>query len=156
MSKRMKVLVSVLVAVVLLTVGGVATVMADDGSTATDNETGRNCLQAMVAKNLGVTDEELANAFKLARQEMCEADFIRYLDKALAEERITEDEYNAIIAWWEVRPEAVDSLFPCSFGASALGDRHMWGAHINPAIVGKHMWGGYKGWHGMRLPKLAD
>ena len=69
MSKRVKVLVSVLAAVVLLTVGSVTAVMANDGSTATDNETGRKGLQARVAENLGVTDEELASAFREARQE---------------------------------------------------------------------------------------
>ena len=142
MSKKVKILVSVLVAVVLLTVGGAAAVMADDGSTATDNETGRKGLQARVAENLGVTDEELASAFREARQEMCEAAFIRYLDKALAEERITEDEYNAIIAWWEARPEAVDSLFPHVLGTPALG--------------GRHMWGGYRGWCRPIPPKVAD
>ena len=146
MSKRMKVLVSVLVAVVLLTVGGVATVMADDGSTATDNETGRKGLQARVAENLGITDEELANAFREARQEMCEEAFIRYLDKALAEERITEDEYNAIIAWWGERPEAVDSLFPSALGARGLPGRHMGGGYKFMAPWGGHMRGSPRGW----------
>ena len=142
MSKRMKVLVSVLVAVVLLTVGGVATVMADDGSTATDNETGRKGLQARVAENLGITDEELANAFKLAQQEMRQEAFIRFLDKALGNERITEAEYNAIIAWWDARPEAVDSLLPHALGT--------------PALRARHMWGGHRGWCEPRLPKVAD
>ena len=132
MSKKVRVLVAVLVAILLLTVGGIATVMADDGSTATDNETGRKGLQARVAEKLGVTDEELANAFKQAWQEMREEAFIKYLDKAFENERITEEEYNAIITWWEARPEAADSLLPRTFGA--------------PALRGRHMWGGYRGW----------
>ena len=141
-SKRMKVLVSVLVAVVLLTVGGAAAVMADDGSTATDNETGRMGLQARVAKNLGIADEALANAFKLARQEMRAEAFTRFLDKALEDERITEPDYDAIIAWWEARPEAVDSLFPHALGAPGLRSRHMQGSH--------------RGWCGPRLPRPAE
>ncbi len=142
MSKRMKILVSVLVAILLLTMGGVAAVMADDGSTATDNETARKGIQARIAKNLGVTEEELANAFKQAWQEMRQEAFIRCLDKALENERITKSDYDAIIGWWEARPEVVDSLFPHALGA--------------PALRGRHMWGGYRGWHSMGPPKLAD
>ena len=156
MSKKVKVLVSVLVAVVLLTVGGAATVMANDGSTATDNETGRRCLQARVAEKLGIPSDNMTNAFKLSRQEMREGAFIRLIDKALENECITEDDYDEIIGWLETRPEVLDSLFPCSFGASALGSRHMWGARINQAILGKHMWGGYKGWHRPSPPEQAD
>ena len=82
MPKRMKVFVSVLVAVLLLTVGGVATVMADGGSTATvmadggstatDNETGRNGFQARVAGILGIPQEDLVAAFGQAREEQRE------------------------------------------------------------------------------------
>ena len=72
MSKRIKVFVSVLVAVVLLTVGGVATVMADGGSTVTDNETGRNGFQARVAEILGISAEDLVAAFGQAREEQRE------------------------------------------------------------------------------------
>jgi len=129
MSKKVKVLVSVLVAVVLLTVGGAAAVMADDGSTATDNETGRKGLLARVAENLGITDEELANAFKQARQEMREEAFIRYLDKAVEDGLITQQEANEIREWWEQRPEAIDCLTPRCFLGKALLSRHMWGAH---------------------------
>ena len=74
MPQRVKVLVSVLVAVVLLTVGGAATVMANDEPTATDNETGRKGLQARVAEILGVSEEELVNAFEQAQQSDAEAD----------------------------------------------------------------------------------
>ena len=131
MSKKVKVLVSVLVAVVLLTVGGTATVLADDGSTATANEAGTKGLLARVAEHLGITDEELANAFELARQEMRKEAFIRFLDKALENERITEPEYEAIIAWWEDRPEALDCLFPPALGAGGLRGRHMWACGDN-------------------------
>ncbi len=146
MSKRMKVLVSVLAVVVLLTVGGAAAVMADDGSAATDNETGRKGLQARLAEKLGVTDEELANVFKQVRQEMREEAFIKYLDKALENERITEPDYDEIIGWWEARPEVLDSLFPHALGASALGGRHMRGGYKFMAPWGRHMRGGPRGW----------
>lgn len=128
MSKKMKVLVSVLVAVLVLVVAGTAMVMADDGSTATDNETGRKSLQARVAQNLGITEEELANAFRQAWQEMREEAFIRFLDKALQNERISQEEYDAIIEWWEQKPEALDeALLPGAFGFACPRDGQMLG-----------------------------
>ena len=143
MSKRMKVLVTVLVAVVLLTVGGAATVMADDGATSSSNTTSTNSLLARVADKLGVTEEELANAFREARQEMREGAFIRSLDRAVEKGCLTEPEANEIKGWWGERPEVLDlGLFRCTLGASGLR--------------GRHMWGGHRGWHRMRPPKLAD
>ena len=171
MSKKMKVLVSVLVVVVLLTVGGAATVLADDGSTPTDNEAGRKGFQARLADILGLTDEELANACEQAQQQMREEAFIRFLDKAFENERITEADYDAIITWWEARPEAVDSLFPHVLGAPGLrgafgppglgGAPGLRGAFGPP---GKHkgggppglFGGGHRGGHGPGLPKPGN
>ena len=128
MSKKMKVLVSVLVAVVLLTVGGVATVMADDGSTATENETGRKGLQARVAEILGIPSDNLTSAFEQAWQEIRDEAFIRYLDKAVEEGLIDEEEAGEIEAWWGNRPEALDRLVPRARTFLALHSRHMWSA----------------------------
>jgi len=107
MSQKVKVLVSVLVVVILLTVGGTATVMANDESTAIDDETGRKGLQARVAEILGVSEEELVNAFEQAQQEMRGEAFISYLDKAVENGLITQDEADEIADWWLNRPEAV-------------------------------------------------
>ena len=141
MSRKVKVLVSVLVAVVLLTVGGTATVMAQEGEFAptpepsttalivTANTTG---LLARVAEKLGITEEELINAFKQAQQEMSDEAFFKYLDKAVEEGLIDEGEAEAIKGWWQQRPEVLDSgLFPGVFGAPALRGRHMWAYGAN-------------------------
>ncbi len=143
MSKRMKVLVSVLAAVLLLTVGGAATVMAQKKESAltpepttkifmvTANTTG---LLARVAGILDIPEEDLVNAFKQAQQEMKEEAFLRFLDKAVEEGRITQAEADEILEWREQRPEVLSSgLFLRSFGFRALH--------------GGHMWGGYRGWH---------
>lgn len=129
MSKRMKVFVAVLVAILMLTVGGAATVMADDGSTATENETGRKGLQARVAEILGIPSDNLTSAFEQAQQEMREEAFIRYLDKAVEEGLITQQEADEIIEWLEQRPESLDRLSPRCFFGKALHNRHMWSAH---------------------------
>lgn len=71
MSKKVKVLISVVVAVLVLTVGATTVVMAqDNGSTSTSNTTGANGLLARVADKLGISQEELTDAFNQARQEI--------------------------------------------------------------------------------------
>ena len=132
MSKRMRVLIAVLVAVVLLTVGSAATatVMADDGSTATSNTTNTRGLFPRVAEILDIPQEKLANAVAQARQEMRKEAFTRCLDKALEKGRIDEDDAGEIKEWWGQRPEVLDSgLFRRALGGPALGGRHMWGGH---------------------------
>jgi hypothetical protein len=71
MSRRIKVIISVLVAVVVLTVGSAATVMAE-GEATPPPEAGAKCLPARVAQILGISQEDLTNAFEQARQEMRE------------------------------------------------------------------------------------
>ena len=134
MSKRMKLLVSVLVAVVLLTVGGTATVMAQEEKSApapdpstkifmtTANTTG---LLARVAEILGVSQDELTTAFKKARQEMSEEAFTNYLNKAVEEGLITQGEAKEIEDWWLNRPEAAGRLFPHASSLSGKQNRQM-------------------------------
>lgn len=132
MSKKIKVLVSVLVAVLLLSVGGVATVMADDGSTATSNEVGSRSLFARVADILDIPEEDLINAFRQARQEMRDVAFARYLDKAVEKQLITEREADEIEEWWEERPESLDCLPP--------------GCFVSKGLLGRPIWGPCRGW----------
>ena len=79
MSKRLKVFVSVLIAVALLIVGSAATVMAQEEPTQeepTEPECelapcfGNNALLGKVAELLGMTPEELIDIFKQAQQEL--------------------------------------------------------------------------------------
>lgn len=149
MSKKVKVVVSVLVAVVLLAVGGTATVLADENNndeeatvTATENVTATKGLLARVADNLGITEEELVNAFKQARQEMREEAFIRYLDKAVEKGLITQEEADEIEEWWGERPEVLDQgVFRRAFNTPGLRGR-----------LGTFP----RGWGRLRMHKLAD
>ena len=114
MSRKAKVLVSVLVVAVLLTVGGAATVMAQDeppppaGEEAAPPEEGTEGLLARVADILGVTQEELVDAFRQARQGMMEEAFFNCLDRAVEEGLITQEEADEIKEWWQQKPEALD------------------------------------------------
>jgi len=101
MSKKVKVLISAVVVALLLTVGATVTVMAE----GEEEETGENGLLGRVAEILGIDEEELTAAFEQAQQEMSEETFIRALDKAVEEERITREQANEIIEWWLEKPD---------------------------------------------------
>ncbi len=139
MSKRLRILVSVLVAVVLLIVGSAVTVMAQEEPTqeepAQEEPTelelelascfGNNALLAKVAELLGMTPEELIDIFKEAQQELRNEAFVKYVEKAAEEGIITPEEAEEIITWWENRPEAVDRLLPWFHILPAIRSRHM-------------------------------
>jgi len=118
MSKKMKALVSVLLAVILLTAGSTAAVMAQEDEEPTpqaEESTApmeANGLLTRVAGILGVPEEELREAFQEARQEMTqerwEETFYQMLEKAVAEELITPEEAEEIKEWWAQKPEALD------------------------------------------------
>ena len=127
MSKKMKVLVSVLVAILVLTVGGTTIAMAQEGEEPEPQdeeltaEVGENDFLARVAEILGIPEEELREAFQQARQEMMEERwekaFNRLLDKAVAEGLLTPEEAEEIREWWEEKPEVLDrNLLRHAFG----------------------------------------
>ena len=132
MSKKMKVIVSVLVAVLLLTVGGTTIAMAQEDEEEpvpeSDNVTeldevlpellevmptwAEDGLLSRVAGILGVSEGELRDAVRQAREETRDEKFTealyRILDEAVDEDLISEDEAAAIKEWWEQKPDALD------------------------------------------------
>ncbi len=104
MSRRVKILISALVVILLLAVGGTAMVLAQEEPTPEASAEG---LLARVAEILDIPQEDLVNAFKQARQEMRQEAFVRALDKAVAEGYITQEEANEIKEWWQQKPEAL-------------------------------------------------
>jgi len=76
MFRRIKVIISVLVAVVVLTVGSAAPVMAE-GENTPPPEARAECLLTRIAQILGISQEDLTNAFEQARQEIREEASIR-------------------------------------------------------------------------------
>jgi len=106
MSKKVKVLISVLVATLLLTVGGATMVMAEgEAETTPPPEATAKGLLERVADILEIDEEDLISAFKQAQQEMGEEAFINRLNQAVAEGLITREQANEIIEWWELRPD---------------------------------------------------
>lgn len=106
MSKQVKVLVSVVV-LLLLTVGIAVPVMAQEDSAPPEESSGG--ILARVAEILNIPEEEMADAFKQARQEMRDEAFFSALDKAVEEGLIGEEEAEEIKGWWAERPEVLDS-----------------------------------------------
>lgn len=104
--KRVKILVSALVVILLLAVGGTAMVLAQEEPTPTP-EAGAEGLLARVAEILDIPQEDLVNAFEQARQEMRQEAFIRALDKAIAEGYINQEEADEIKEWWQQKPETL-------------------------------------------------
>ena len=130
MSRRIKVLISVLVAVAVLAVGSAATVMAE-GEATPPPEAGAKYLPARVAQILDISREDLTNAFEQARQEMREEALIRVLDRAVEKGHIDEDEAKEIEEWWEQRPEAVDCRLLRARICPSLGGRQVQQGHAH-------------------------
>ncbi len=132
MSKKLKVLIAVLVAIITLTVSGTVAVLAQDNDESEPDEealigelneimprarlfagsAGSGELLSRVADILGISEEELEDAFNRAREEMItergEQAFDELLDRAVAEGLITEEEAQQIREWWQQKPEALN------------------------------------------------
>ena len=115
MSRKMKILISLLVAVLVFTIGGTAMALAqEDEDEEEELVTGvaANGLLSKIAQILDIPEDELREAFAQAREELreekFEATFYELIDKAEEEELITPEEAEAIREWWEQKPEALD------------------------------------------------
>ena len=155
MSKKVKVLISVLVAALLLTVGGVTMVMAQgEEETTPPPESSEKGLLERVADILGIEEEDLIDAFKQAQQEIEAAAFINRLNQAVEEGYITQEQADEITEWWGQRPDGI---------------REWWGQKpefMEPgmfqhtlrfrAMPGLHMRNSLRGWLCPESPELAD
>lgn len=156
MSKKVKVLISILVAPLLLTMGGVTMVMAEgEEETTPPPEASKQDLLERVADILEIDQEALVNAFKQAQQEMKDEAFINRLNQAVAEGRITQEQADEIIGWWELRPddairewwELKPEVIKPGMAKRALRFR------ASPRF---HMQNGHGGGFYPRLPRLAN
>lgn len=109
MSKKVKIIISALAVVLLLSLGATMTVMADE-EPAPSTEAGCGLL-ARVADILEIDEEDLVNAFRQARQEMLEEQLqnreqarIRALNRAVENGYITQEQADEILGWWNQRP----------------------------------------------------
>ena len=108
MSKKLKIIVAVMAGVVILALGGGAVVMAA-GNTTTPTTTSAaqsNTLFAKAAAVLGVTEQQLSDAFQQANT-LAESQRIdQQLAQAVTKGTITQAESDAIKAWLAQKPTA--------------------------------------------------
>ncbi len=110
MSKRVKIIVSVVAAVfVLSTVGATVAVMAQEGETEPQpvEESSADGLWARVAAMLGISEETLTGAFRQAKQEMTD----EALAKAVEGGRITGEQAGEIKAKWAQARDRIRHAF---------------------------------------------
>ena len=145
-SKKL-IVAALLIAVVL--VGSMAgVVLANEGEDENQQETIGDTLLNRVCEiyeeNTGVAIDctALQEAFAQVQSEKRDEAMFKALDKAVEEGRIDSDEAEAIKGWWGDRPETLGrNLFGHAFGFPSLG---------------KHLRGGFGGWHCPRSPEPAD
>jgi uncharacterized protein YehS (DUF1456 family) len=122
MSKKMKIILAVFLAV-LLTVGSVSVVMAQT-PTPTPTPTPTKGLLTRVAEILEIPEQTVVDAFKQAQKERQEEVFNNNLKKAVEDGRITQEQANEIKDWWAKRPSVIDSALARAFGR--FGVRGWW------------------------------
>jgi len=112
MSNKIKVLISVLAAVVLLAVSSTAIVMAQEEPIQEEpvqeesaTQTRKAGILARVAEILDIPEEDLVSAFKQAQQEMRDEACINALDKAVGKKLLTEEKATALKEWQAQKPE---------------------------------------------------
>ena len=105
MSKKVKVLISVLVVALLLAVGATTVLAEGEEETAPPPEAGTNGLLERVADILEIDQEDLIDAFEQARQEMREDAFTSHINQAVEEGLITQEQADEILEWWLQRPD---------------------------------------------------
>jgi hypothetical protein len=113
MSKKIKILLAIVAALVVLTVGGGVAVMASGTTTPTTTPTvtaKSNPLLAKVAQLLGngITEQQIVDAFKQAREQVNKDAITAWLAKAFENKTITAEEKAAIEKWYAQKPTTTD------------------------------------------------
>ena len=161
MSKKVKVLVSALVVVILLTVGGTAIALADEEEEPVNvPPVEANGVLSRVAEILNIPEEDLAEAFRQAReeirQERCEGAFNEALEKAVAEGLLNEEEAGEIREWWAQRPEALEQgLLQRACGFLGPRIRNMQGDGWGQGVMNQQRWQGSRANPSDQLPLRA-
>lgn len=110
------VIAAVAVVIIAAAIGGVAVLaQSPDGDGDAQPRPG-HVFAHKVANALGLDQEQVANAFHQARQEMVDEAIEQRVEKALQEGVITDVEAAEILDWWEDRPEALQELPPRLLG----------------------------------------
>ena len=103
MSKKLKIILAIVVGIVILALGGSAIVMAADNTTPT---TQSNTLFSKAAALLSVSEQQLTDAFKQANTQAESQMIDQQLAQAVTKGTITQAESDAIKTWLSQKPTA--------------------------------------------------
>jgi hypothetical protein len=113
MKQYMKYGIIAIVAIVALSAGITAVVSAQSPEAEGGSDTGPGQIfLSKVADILELDEEQVADAFKQAGQEMREEHQEQRLQNAIDNGLITEEEAEQVRGWWDSRPEAMQQLGP--------------------------------------------
>lgn len=109
MSKKIKIMLAVVAAVVVLAVRGGVVAMANGTTTPTDSAKS-NQLLARVAAILGngITEQTLTDAFKQAREETAKEAIAAWLARAIENGVVTATDMTSIEIWLSQKPDGTD------------------------------------------------
>ncbi|MGQ9546245.1 MAG: hypothetical protein ACUVTR_03655 [Dehalococcoidia bacterium] len=143
--RKRKWFIPVVVASILL-VGGITGAVAVAGSNSSnaseDQSQPPNRLQALLDRacaiyeeqtGVAIDPEQLKDALKQARQEMCEEALENWLQKLVEQGRMTQEQVDEYLEWWQSRPD-IKLPLP-GLGGPGPGNRMMRGRGFGPAGV---------------------
>jgi hypothetical protein len=126
--------IALVVVVAVILVGSVAGVVYAQENGDEEEVSPRIALLERVADKLGIDAQQLKDAFAEAIDEMQAEIHVQWLEKAVEEGLITEEDAAAYSEWWSARPDV-------DFGLGGLGPRGPLG------FGGLRMRGGCGVWH---------
>jgi len=147
MSRRIKVLISVLGVMLLMVMGTATMAMAQEEEELESVPPAEECgLMARVAEILDISQDDLDSAFEQAREEMreeCQAtgNCTIYQERVMFRDQ-----------WKEKHQEWIEKRFQCD----GTEDQQNMRFRISQSIRGRHMIAGLRGWQQSGPPELAE
>jgi hypothetical protein len=114
MRKRTKILAIVVAAVLVLTLG-LTTIAFASGSSEEEGDGDKGPRQTFISKVasiLGLEEEQVTDAFRQARREMCDEALEQRLQKAVENGFLTQEQAEQILEWWQNRPDVMEGFCP--------------------------------------------
>ena len=127
MWKSKKVIIAVLLVVAMLVGSTAGVVLAQSG---TEGESQPKTLLSRVAEILDIDQQALEDAFARARGEMHDEAVDRFLQRAVEQGKMTQEEADQYNEWWQARPETMLPRPFQRFEAKGFRGGMEWGAKL--------------------------
>jgi hypothetical protein len=117
---KSKQFILLLVLAAVIVAGSIGGIVYAQGGDDEEDVAPRTALLERVADKLGIDAQQLKDAFTEVIEEMRDEAQLKWLDKAVEEGLITEEEAQEYSEWWAARPDV-------DFGSGGLGQRGILG-----------------------------